>query len=200
MEEFFYIILLVIWIVVSLIKRNKAKRAAEEPVPKPAQKTTTEKDTGQTPPRELDLEEVLGELFGKGKKQPVPEPLEEGASTAAAGSSKRPAGAREPVYRAEESVPRSRTYADHGGAAFQQELEEYAEELGVQEDYEFSAEGKVETIEDLISRHAAEDARLQAADEFQAWETADDEGLDEVPDFDLQTAVVFSEILNKKYQ
>lgn len=198
MEEFFYIILLVIWVVVSLIKRNKAKKAQEKPAAKPAREPAVEEGTTQAPPRELDLEEVLGELFGKGKKQPVPDPLEEKAARPAGGT-KRAVEAKESTYRAEDSHSEDSSYADHGDALLEGELEEYAEELGVQKDYEFSAEGKVETIEDLISRHAAEDARLQAADEFRTGETADAEGLDEVPDFDLQTAVVFSEILNKKY-
>ncbi len=174
MEDFVYIILLVLWLVVSLYKKKSKNKAA------------TAKEATETvpPPVEKDLGELLEEFLGGGqsKSQPKPDYDPEPSETILA-------EAAEPDYF----------------ETWQQEKQSLEEIDTSMAEYTFqgeapreafqSAEIKAETIEDLIREHAAEDARRQAAAEL-AYADADDS---EIPEFDLRTAIIFSEVLNKKY-
>lgn len=196
MEEFFYIILLVIWLVVSYFQRQKKARE-KAGMPKP----DAQQDPSAAPPKEVDMEELLEEFLGGGKKKKPswdmdasPEEAYERAPEAA----ERDRPGRQPAYQSWESQAQQ-SYNEKKESRQEQTLiqgyEEFKGADGVEDDFEFSAEGKVETIEDLIRIHAAQDAREQAIAE-EKYQT--DRG-GEVPEFDLRTAVIFSEILNKKY-
>lgn len=196
MEEFFYIILLVIWLVVSYFQRQKkarekAGRAKPDAQPEPA----------TAPPKEVDMEELLEEFFGGGKKKkPAGEPVEK----AEADHERRREVAeparreREPAWQPWESQAQQ-SYNEKKEARQEETLlsgyDEFKGTEGVEDDFEFTTEGKVETIEDLIRSHAVQDAREQAISEAKYRELAGEE----VPEFDLRTAVIFSEILNRKY-
>jgi hypothetical protein len=196
MEEFFYIILLIIWLAVSYFqKQKKAREKAAAPKPDVQQEPST------APPKEVDMEELLEEFFGGGKKAT---PGAEGHSGTEEAREYTPEvmesdrQERQPGYQSWESQAQQ-SYNDKKESRQEETLTqgygEFKGTEGVEDDFEFAAEGKVETIEDLIRTHAAQDAREQAIAE-EKYQTERQEG---VPEFDLRTAVIFSEILNKKY-
>ncbi len=176
MEDFVYIILVIAWLVFSLMKR---KPKSDSPAkPRPASRPET---TGA--PKPIDLEEVLQEFFGK-KTEPQPEPEPQ------------------PV-REQTAIERSYEQQEQQYASFDDDyvnmpepaFEEFAGQDAVSEEYKFSNEIREQTIDDLIRANAAEEARKRAAGEL-AEETAE---RDDLPEFDARAAVIFSEILNRKY-
>ena len=187
MEEFFYLILIIIWLLVSYFQRQKKARE------KAASRPGTQQEPAPARPQEVDLEDLLEDfLGGKKKQQPIPGPEPQMQEEAVLDSDE---GRNYESWesQAQKDYDRSeRGSGEYGQAAA---LEEYKGTSGVDDDFEFSTEGKVETIEDVIRSHAAQDAREQALAE----EKYEGQAHKEIPEFDLRTAVIFSEILNKKY-
>jgi hypothetical protein len=194
MEEYFYIILLIIWVVVSLFKKNKAKQKQAAPQPK------SQESQAEPAGDEIDLEQMLEEYLGGGTKKPRPAPVESRQHDNNRDEKREYSDQRrddtQPVYASQDDIPRSVYGEDSMPEDMDDMYQGYQEELGVKEDFEFSAEGEVQTIEDLIRSHARKDALLQAQAEMEE-RRMEAEG--ELPPFDLRTAVVFSEILNRKY-
>lgn len=205
MEEFFYIILLVIWLVISLYKRSaKAKAKADKSASQPEASSTTL-------PKGSELEEMLEEFFGSGKKQtqPVDKEVLSDAEVvydfeemvSEQGSRREPVlrDDPEPAYQAWES----RAQRDYNERQEGEKKEEAVAEPAYVPFYKdqgadtesFVAMEKVASVDDLIRSHAAKDAREQARAEMEYGG-----GLaGDLPEFDLRTAVIFSEILNRKY-
>ncbi len=172
MEDFVYIILIVVWLLVSFLRR-KPKKQKPHPMPEPATETET------APAGEASMEDMLEEFFGSKKKKEEKTPVEESVFQRQEYERERK---RHETARAEEPVME----------AF---YEDYLGKSGVSDDFEFSTEGKIQTIDDLIKSHKTKEAM-----ELAKAEAAYGAGLsDDIPEFDLKTAVVFSEILNKKY-
>ncbi len=190
MEEFIYILLIVIWLLVSFLKRRPKK---QQPAGKPQQPA---KESAPTGTEEASMEKMLEGFFGGDKKEkeaPKPE--------------------QEPVYRTSERTVRREKYErddrwergrsdkrDYLETAVEEEADQSFDELkgrsGVSEDYEFGAEGNTQSIYDLIEAHKKEEAlRLAREEELTGAEAG--EGIEA---FDLRTAVIFSEILYRKYQ
>ncbi|MFO7998823.1 MAG: OadG family protein [Bacteroidales bacterium] len=198
MEEFFYLVLIIIWLVVSYFQRQKkAREKAAKPQP------YLEKDPSAAPSKEVDMEELLEEFFGGGKKKSSQGEQQEASDfqeveERESGRGEPSRRERQPAYESWESQAQ-RNYNDAKEDRHEEPLSEGYEEFkgagGVGSDFEFSTEGKVETIEDLIRTHMEQDAREQAMAE----EKYESEKGRERAEFDLQTAVIFSEILNKKY-
>jgi hypothetical protein len=178
MEEFFYIILLVIWLVISLFKR-KGQQGAKPGQPKPQQQPEPASEPGK------NIEDLLEEFFGGGEKKPETDTAESEETVSAPAAHEPRTGRPVQEYY----------YEDTQGELQEAEFEDFSGKNAVSDDFEFSAEGKVETIEDLIKSHAAKDARLQAEEEA----AYGAEGKSSIPEFDLRTAVIYSEILNRKY-
>ena len=207
MEEYFYIILLIIWLVVSLYKRNaKSKQQAPQPRQQPEGTTAM--------PKETDLEQMLEDFFGGGKKSGKPqvetddeevpavtyEPVSvEDDYDRAPAMRESSHTDREPAYQAWESKAQ-RSYDDKKRKPSEPEYAQPQYESFYKDndsqDYSGPTEmGKVASVDELIRSHAAKDAMEQAKAEM-----AYGSGLsDDIPEFDLRTAVIFSEILNKKY-
>lgn len=177
MEDFVYIILVIAWLVFSLMKR---KPKSDSPAkPRPASRPET---TGA--PKPIDLEEVLQDFFGK-KTEPQPEP--------------EPQPVREQTAIERSFEKQEQQYASYDDDDYvnmpEPVFEEFTGEEAVPEEYKFITEIREQTIDDLIRANAAEEARKRATGEL-AEETAERADL---PDFDGRTAVIFSEILNRKY-
>ncbi len=170
MEDFVYIILLVVWLLVSFLRKKPKKKPepAKQQEPAPAETETS-------------MEDMLEEFFGGGKKKEKPKPGEVQYEAA---------GKRERIEPAE-----GRSTLDYETGRIPASYEEHVGKSGVSEDFEFSTEGKIMTIDDLIRSHKTKEAMELALAE----EQYDTEAEGRFPDFDLKTAVVFSEILNKKY-
>ncbi len=175
MEDFVYIILVIAWLVISIMKRKPKGDSPAKPRPASQPEPTNA-------PKPIDLEEMLQDFFGK-KAEPVPEP------------------APQPV-RDQTAIERSYEQQEKKYSSFDDDyldmpepvFEEFTGQEAVAEEYKFTTEIREQTIDDLIRLNAAEDARLHAAQ--LAEENAERSDL---PDFDVRTAVVFSEILNRKY-
>ncbi len=161
MEEYVYIILIVIWLLVSILRRKPKKDATKgKPQTVPQEKTSAPAD------KEISTEEMLEEFFGGGKKKTKEESKEKPAE--------------EPVYDAPERK--------------EAEFEQFEGEI-VEEDFAFASDEKVQTMDDLIESHKKEEALRLAREE----EKAGIESAAGIPEFDLKNAVIFSEILNRKY-
>jgi hypothetical protein len=177
MEEFIYIILVIAWLAISFFKK-KAKTdapAKSRPVPRPE---TTQQ------PKPIDLEEMLQDFFGAKKEEKAPE-LEP-----------------QPV-REQTAIERSFEQHDQEYRSFDAEFEPVQKAAfedhvaldAVSDEYQFSTEARAQTIDDLIKANAAEEARILAAEQASGF-ALEGEGL---PDFDLRSAIIFSEIINRKY-
>lgn len=175
MEDFVYIILVIAWLVISIMKRKPKSDTPAKPRPASQPETTSA-------PRPIDLEEMLQDFFGK-KAEPTPEPEPEPV---------REQTAIERSYERQEQQYAS--YDDDYINMPEPVFEEFPGQEAVVEEYKFITEIREQTIDDLIRINAAEDARLLAAQ--LAEENAERADL---PDFDVRTAVIFSEILNRKY-
>lgn len=181
MEEFFYLILIIIWLIISVFqaRRKKAQQSGQQPA-RPASEPP--------PAKQKDLEDILEEFFGETKPK-VPEQQQQAEVIG-----EHPPAESLEEYQEEPYQP-SYSFEEMKPTALEQEYAEYTGMQSSMQDYEFSSEGKVDTIEDLIRMHAAEDARLQAIEE----ETYEREAEFQPEDFDLRKAVIASEILNRKY-
>ena len=212
MEELIYIVLIVVWLLVSFLKRKPKK---EDQAGK--QQPSTQAEEG-APVEEMDMEDVLEEFFGGGKKkkekesQPAGEPVYETRERSDR-PEKEEKGRWEDTRRERESSFGERASADRERESPGREQYESRDESS-RKDYEgyegASAEApkiedeaasaasveKVQTIEELIRSHKREEALRMAREEES---DAADRQSEEVPDFDLRQAVIFSEILNKKY-
>jgi aconitase A len=176
MEDIIYVVLIIVWLLVSFLKRKPKTQ-------KPAQKRT-EPSTGSEPipAEEVNMEDMLEEFFGSKKKK-----KEEPVKT-------------EPIYETRErreqaDYPyRKEVSKNQVEEQMQPVYENYSGKEEVSDDFEFTSEGKIQTIDDLINQHKAKEA-IELARAEEEYGT----GSDDIPDFDLRTAVIFSEILNKKY-
>jgi hypothetical protein len=174
MEDFVYIILVIAWLVISLMKRKPKNEAPAKPRPASRPETASE-------PKPVNIEEMFQEFFGgKTEKQPEPE-----------------------LVRDQTAIERSYEQQEQKYSSFDDDylempepvFEEFTGEEAVAEEYKFVTEIREQTIDDLIRANAAEEARMRAAGEL-AEENAERHDL---PEFDIRSAVIFSEILNRKY-
>ena len=209
MEELIYIVLVVVWLLVSFLKRKPKK---EDQTGK--QQPSTQAEEG-TPVEEMDMEDVLEEFFGGGGKkkekesQPAGEPVYETRERSDR-PEKEEKGRWEDTRRERESSFGERASADREGESSGREQYESGDESyrkgyeryeGTSADApkiedETASVDKVQTIEELIRSHKKEEAlRMAKEEEYDAGERHGEE----VPEFDLRQAVIFSEILNKKY-
>ncbi len=204
MEEYFYIILVIIWLVVSLYKRN-AKAKQQGPQPKQQPEGTTAR------PKEVDLEGMLEDFFGGGKTTAQPKQEvdfeEEAVITYESDGDFEQGRAAEESQRSDRA-PAYQAWESKAQQSYNEKKEESTQPAYAEPQYEsfykdmpkedyggFGEMGKVASVEDLIRSHAAKDAMEQAKAEMEYGS-----GLSEdIPEFDLRTAVIFSEILNKKY-
>ncbi len=172
MEDFGILIMILIWLVISFL-RKKPKDAKSKGKPRPA--------TQQEPQQETDFEEMLEEFLGGGKKkEKQQEPVE----------------VEEPERKHETAAERHYREKEEELHRKEGTEKEYEEFVGVEEDFEFSSEGKIETIEDLIKSHKDKEPVL----EVEEVDGDQGEGIrDDLPDFDLRKAVIYSEIYNRKY-
>ncbi len=176
MEDLIYIVLIIVWLLVSFLRRKPKTQ-------KPPQKQTEPASGSEPiPAEEVNMEDMLEEFFGT-KKKKKQEPVKS-----------------EPVYETRERREQA-DYSDrrqHTAEPVKTQMEpayeEYSGKTVVSDDFEFTSEGKVQTIDDLIKAHKAKEAAELALAEERYGSSASD-----IPEFDLRTAVIFSEILNKKY-
>ncbi len=175
MEDFIYIILVVVWLLVSFLKKKPKKDQADRR-PQPS----SQEETTASPGKEVSMEDMLEDFFGGGKKK-----------------KEQSSESYQPEVAYEDSSDDQPVLAEHETwePSTQAVFKEHTGKSGVSDDFEFSAEGKIKTIDELIAAHKKKEAlELARAEE----EYGGSEGAD-IPEFNLRDAVIFSEILNKKY-
>lgn len=193
MEDVVYIILAIVWLAISILGGKKKKKQRQsspqpdisEPQPIEAETTTTGKKS--------DFEDMLEDFFGSGseksKAKPVPEPVYE-----------------EDDYEKGNRSAFDQPKRDKGGSiksapwTYMSEDKKKEFEGEVEEDFEFTAEGKVETLEDLIKSYERTDKKTEEEDAKLAVVDLDGgapaiSGLD----FDARKAIIYAEIINRKY-
>ncbi len=176
MENIVYIVLIIIWLAVSFLKK---KPDQNKQAPQKSPKDVAEPATSSTE-KELDMEDMLEEFFGGGKKKKEREQTIPQKEERVFGEADKP----RPEYQEYSREQRSTVDRPEAAPVFEQ--------APVQE----QTPVKTQTIDELIQSHKREEA-LRLAQEEQ--EREDIEGLEGVPEFDLRDAVIFSEILKRKY-
>lgn len=174
MEDYIYIILVIAWLAISLLKKKPKSEPAGQTSQAPRPETTSM-------PQEVEIEDMLEEFFGtKRESKPQPEIV------------------REPTAIERSFEEQNQQYSSFDeDFAHQPEpvFNEYANLEMIDESYQFSTEVREQTIDELIRANAAEDARKQAEDELM---DVNADGVD-IPEFNLRSAIIFSEIINRKY-
>jgi len=193
MEDFVYIILIVIWLLVSFLKR-KPKADKQADVPSAGQGET---DSGES--REVTVDDMLEEYFGSGEKKEKPEKQEPVFNA----SDRRRDDRHERIEdRREKELLDQRDETPMWGKEGRKvskrkpEAEKYADKGHTSEDQKKASEAELKTIDELIASHKKQEAMRLAREEADDSATA---GLEGLPEFDLRQAVIFSEILNRKY-
>jgi len=203
MEQFTPIILLILWLIVSFL--NNRKKQATPPARPVARPETTSR------PQETDLEEMLKDVFGK-KEEPTQE-----ARPVVAEKPKAPEFF-EPVAEMQEDSFPQRTYKERELTSIEQAFEQSGQDYQSFETAEtilpeatFEQHEGLETLEneyqffaDSTNLASLEDAQaiLDKAREMPAEEMElIQEEFEQLPfrEFNAQDAVVFSEIINRKY-
>lgn len=195
MEDFLYIILAIVWLVISIIGGKKKKKQAQEQQQQQPQANRSEPQPiereAPTSKRKDDFEDLLEDFFGsdspKTKEQPQPEPVAQRAP--------------QPAYTEERSYDDGKS-SDYrfGGEQKAEEVEKFEGVQAIEDDFEFTAEGKVETLEDLIKKHQEREQKILEEDAKIDVVELDEEVIPVSElEFDARKAIIYSEIINRKY-
>ena len=201
MEEFLYIFLAIIWLVISILGSKKKKQQQQQQQQQKQQKQETQ-PSGREESREYqpapstgqkekepakDFEELLEDFFGAETKPKEKQPQPQEAP--------KPAYAQERTYQ-DDRKPERRFNED----IISEKVEEFEGTEAITDDYEFSAEGKVETIEDLIRTYEEEYKKIEEKDkEIEVVDLDAEYVAKEDFEFDGRKAIIYSEIIKKKY-
>jgi len=201
MEQLTPIVLLILWLIVSFL--NNKKKQTAKPAPRPM---TTSR------PQESDLEEMLKDIFGK-KEEPA-----QGEKPVAADTQKVPEFFEPVVEMQEDTVP-GKAYQERELTTIEQAFEETGQDYksfdtvqtilpettleaspgleALESNYQFSAE--TSNLVSLEDAHALlEKARELPEEEIEVYQEEEFEPR-AIREFNAQDAVLFSEILNRKY-
>ena len=164
MEDIIFILLAFVWLMYSLYKGKSKKKKQEKPVPQTSDQPKSEKK---------DFETIFREILGEEEAEEAT--IEEDTV-------------------AETATPEMQTSQMSEENQSPDEYEQHTGLTGVSDDFEFSAEGKIETIEDQLDKqHFKKESQLEVID---LWDEEED------PDllyFDPYKAIIYSEIINPKY-
>jgi hypothetical protein len=195
MEDFIYIILAVVWLVISVLGNKKKKAQQQQQQQQPPQPYEQAPQPSRSPenqpqPEPSEFEVLLDDFFGQKtttveRRQP------------------------EPVIEKDKHVF-SDEYTFEGATSleddpFQHQMQEYDfnkyDGKGtVESDYEFAAEGHIETIDELIKSYG-EQERIAEEKDSQLVVVDLDEQEETIKEweFDARKAIIYSEIINRKY-
>jgi len=181
MEDFIYILLAIVWLVISILGGKKKKQAqTQKPAPEPYD---AQPAAPAAPNAKGEFEEMLDDFFGTDTSAPkkIPNPETE-------------------YYEEEYSFEPEPVRVESMESIDPGEYQKYETKYSVGADYEFSTEGKIETLEDLINQYKKSDE--QAEEEAAKLNVVDIDMVNSAVtgiDFDPQKAIIYSEIINRKY-
>lgn len=200
MEDIVYIVLGIIWLIVSVLGGLKKKQAQQNQQPSPQAKPYEEPTL--EPEETTEIEDMLEEFFGKNtstqKKQPEPTSQQEEYTYQ---QEEYTYQQDEPTYQQQEySFEREEMKHESYETIEPHDHPKYETKYSVGKDYEFSAEGHIDTMEDIIRKYQMSDEK---AEEEDAKLTVEDIDMHDVVtngfEFDARKAIIYSEIINRKY-
>jgi FtsZ-interacting cell division protein ZipA len=191
MEDLVYIILGIIWLIVSVVGGLKKKQAQKgnQPHAKPYEEPTVEPETP------IEIEDMLEEFFGTNKKTQQKQP-------------ETTYNQEEVTYQQEETTYQQPEYSFEREEMKHESYEtiephdhpRYETKYAVGKDYEFSGQGPVESMEDVIRQYQKSDEKAEEEHARLAIEDIDTQDIisgDFV--FDGRQAIIYAEIINRKY-
>ncbi len=185
MEDFIYIILGIVWLVISIIGSKKKKQGqtsrpnTQRSEPQPVSTKEQPQNTGS------DFEDMLEDFFGTGSKkrkdQPAPQPSMK----------------QETPHSFSDYTPEIESLETTAS----DEMSDYKGTYAVDSDYKFSTQpSKVETMEDIIKSYQMRDQQIKNEDDkLNVVDLDVDEAIQTGIDFDARKAIIYSEIINRKY-
>ncbi|MFW5892228.1 MAG: hypothetical protein ACOCUQ_02375 [Bacteroidota bacterium] len=180
MEDFFYIILAIFWLVISLLGGRKKKQQSAPTNSDQQTAPTVSQEQTQEP---VELEDMLEDFFqGESKKKKEKQVQGETFQN------------YEDQYQGDENMMGTDVKNIAGSS---EEIKKFEGEIG--SDFEFASEGKIETIEDRIKSYDQDIHNINKEDEKIEVEELDEELNYGDIDFDGRKAIIYSEIINKKY-
>jgi hypothetical protein len=183
MEDFIYIILGLVWLVISILGGLKKKQApTAQSRPQPREESLPE--PGPMP----EIEDMLDDFFGTGKKSHQPKPADQEEVY-------NPQYDEEPLPQYEEVVYESlEEPAD-------QDYPKYETKYAVDEGYQFSAQVMHGTLDNILEKYRLSDEQAEFEDSQMAVEDLDSPTTTATPafEFDARKAIIYSEIINRKY-
>lgn len=218
MEDFIFVILVIIWLAVSFLKQ-KPKSAKTEKRPQPASGQEQASPSGDQKSWDTMFDGFFGETEEtKEAEQPVFEDRDKDVEERAKQERERekPAMEKPDIERDEALAKRVQDERETQRRRFETDIETQTRELGrpelekskrtveeeatsgsgVSEAYKFASDGKIQTIDDMIRQQKQQEAKDRVLLEDDVVPGAKRR----FPHFKLRDAVVFSEILHKKYR
>jgi len=184
MEDVIYIVLAIAWLVISIIGGRKKKQAQQaKSIP---QKQEVEPYETPTPTSKSEIEDMLEDFFGTGKAKPSPSPYNQ----------------PEPMV-AEEAPHSFSDYTTEKESLETIEETQYSQYQGnysVSENYIFSQVPGADSMEELIRSYELSDRLAQEENsKLAVLDIHGEHGPLNGFDFDGRKAMIYSEILKRKY-
>ena len=172
MEDIIFILLAFGYLIYSLYKKSTKQKPEDKPAP---QATSQEPKTEK---KERDFETIFREIIGEEEDAvPKPKPIEAESQEV------------EQVSSSEKQIIDKKP----------EEFENHTGMTGVGDDFEFSAVGNIETIEDQLKMKDKEENEPEI-EVIDLWESdSKKDVISELMDFDARKAIIYSEIINRKY-
>jgi hypothetical protein len=194
MEDFVYIILAVVWLLISILgnKKRKAQQQQQQQAKQDQKSGDEQRPQPVSKPQPIEpseFEVLLDDFFGDGtkSKKSMQEDIPVEDEKHVFSDEYTFQGRRAEEYNVKEKIPSS-------------ELEKFEGKQAIDDDYEFSAEGSLETIEDYIKSYDDQDRIAEEKDSQLVVVDLDEEyGINPDLEFDGRKAIIYSEIINRRY-
>jgi hypothetical protein len=186
MEDYIYILLAIVWLVISILGSRKKKQAQQQGQHPPTAEPRPIEADPLPKQGKNDFEELLDDFFGS-ETTTKEKPVEPQATPKPSFTQQYRTRKEEPDHTFNENQP-------------DPELEKFQGADAITDDYEFSAEGKVETLEDLIKSYERSEQKILEEDAKISVVDLDEEIISPKDfEFDARKAIIYSEIINRKY-
>jgi len=199
MEEILYIVLGAAWLIISFLGNKRRRQAQQQQTQEEEeyypQETYADVPEEKPTSKQSEFEVLLDEFFGEPTKTQTPKSAEVVVEEMNIEPEKK-------VFSEEYTFQGYETYesevADFMPA---KSLEKYQGSSAVSEEYNFSYEGQsLESIDDLISSYSEQDRLAdETAEQLPVAGLEDQEAIAAYYDFDAKRAIIYSEIINRKY-
>jgi len=171
MEDVIIVLLAFAWLMYSLYKGRTQKKTQQQQTTQTQEQATEAQPKNKRKERDFDtiFREMLGEEDVTTKSQPETKTVAE--------------------THDDEEMPDEQSQAQQAA-----EKDRYKGITGVDEDYQFTSEGEIETIADQVEKQKKEKDKVLEVEEL--W---DEYGKREPLDVDWYSAIIYSEILKTKF-